>query len=705
VAKTAASPILDLIRRAVEDPRLRALPDQDLLQRFHAQQNQAAFHILLRRHGPMVLDVCGGVLANEADAEDAFQATFLILARKADSIRKTASLGSWLHGVAYRTALKARAQAAARQKHEARAPGRPVSKPEDLSWREVRQVVHEELSALPQRYRAPLVLCYLEGATQEAAAVQLHLAKSTLRERLERGRALLRTRLMRRGLGPAALLVASAWSAAKASARVPPSLIASTGKAATGRATGSAATSLLSARVAALTERVLKTLLPTKLRTAAAALLAGGLLVTALLGPGLCGLWQSSLDQQPAATQLLQEKPADKEAATNAPDAGQDDVTAVKPGANDPRRAHEWIVGTWRSYKVDYGDYGGWPDGPFDAEAQMELVATSPDEIDVFLLSADGKRTRAADSQPSIMDDKDLFFGPIGSCLPFRYRRPSDDVLILDLNTGGKFHVELRRYDPDGFDEAFIKSMAEAYKDKRTIEQIRKDNALIRAAGDGDREAVRKALKAGARINSYYIDGYAAFGSDGSGYTALMFAGDEGHADVVKLLIECHVDLNIRCVNPRYEGETALYRAVVRDKNAVVDLLVKAGAKGTPKEIRLGLDLRRAACRGFKLRKGEGYPNYPGNAGGDKALEIAEVLKRGADINAADPQGYTPLMYAANLGLVENVKTLLAYGANATLTTRYGVTALSIAEEESSYARADRRQVVELLKAHLAKKK
>jgi Ankyrin repeats (3 copies)/Ankyrin repeats (many copies) len=264
--------------------------------------------------------------------------------------------------------------------------------------------------------------------------------------------------------------------------------------------------------------------------------------------------------------------------------------------------------------------------------------------------------------------------------------------------------------DPDGFDEDFILSMARLYEDKRTIDQIRQDNALIRSAENGDVNAVRKALKAGARINSYYIDGYAIFGSDGSGYTALMCATGGGQMEVVKLLIEEKADLNLKCVNPSHDGETALYRAVARNQETIIDLLVNAGAKGSPKQIRLGIGMRRAACRGFKLKEGEGYPNYPGNAGGDGSLEIAEVLKRGADINAPNPAGYTPLMYAANLGLVENVKFLLAHGADATLKTnasiasKGGVTALSLAEAESSYAPAERRQIVELLKAHLAEK-
>jgi hypothetical protein len=114
---------------------------------------------------------------------------------------------------------------------------------------------------------------------------------------------------------------------------------------------------------------------------------------------------------------------------------GQADCQERKPADRG------WIVGTWRSYKLDYGDFGEWK-----GAAQMELVATSPDEIGLFLISGGGKRSRAGDSQPSLMDDKKLFFEPVGSGLLFRYRRPSDDVLILDLKaSGAAIHAELRR--------------------------------------------------------------------------------------------------------------------------------------------------------------------------------------------------------------------------------------------------------------------
>jgi cytochrome c peroxidase len=283
MAKAVSSPILHLIRRVVEDERARQLSDQVLLQQFKEQRDEAAFGTLLYRHGPMVLDVCRGVLHNEADAEDAFQATFLILARKAWSIRKGASVGSWLHGVAHRTALKARAKSSAREKNEARAPVAPASDPDDLAWREVQQVLHEELAGLAERYRAPLVACYLEGKTQEEAAAQLGLAKSTLKERMERGRSLLRARLVRRGLGPAALLAAAAWPAA-GSASVPVTLAAGTVKAGYLFAGGRAAVTVVSAKVAALTEGVLKTMLLTKLKLATVVLVGLALLAA---GAGL----------------------------------------------------------------------------------------------------------------------------------------------------------------------------------------------------------------------------------------------------------------------------------------------------------------------------------------------------------------------------------------------------------------------------------
>jgi cytochrome c peroxidase len=311
MARAVSSSILHLIRRLVEDESVRQLPDRHLLGQFRDHRDEAAFGTLLRRHGLMVLDVCRGVLGNEADAEDAFQATFLILARKASSIRKRESVGSWLHGVAYRTALKARARSAARQKNEARAPARTLANPDDLTWREMQEVLHAELAGLAERYRVPLVACYLEGKTQDQAAAQLGLAKSTLKDRLERGRALLRARLLRRGLGPAALLLATAWPSATASASLPAALAASTIEAACLCAAGQAAPAAVSAKVAALMEGVLEPMLLAKGKTAVILTAALAVVSIGLGGLTLAGMGRAG-SSAPGASE---KKPAEPAAA------------------------------------------------------------------------------------------------------------------------------------------------------------------------------------------------------------------------------------------------------------------------------------------------------------------------------------------------------------------------------------------------------
>ncbi len=319
MTKAAASPILHLIRRVVEDERVKVLPDQELLRRFSTERDEAAFAALLRRHGSMVLDICRNLLANEDDAEDAFQATFLVLAQRAWAIRKKSSVGSWLHGVAYRTALKAQAEFARRQKHEARAPGQPPAAPcHDLTWREVQQALHAELNRLSERYRAPLVLCYLEGKAQDEAALLLGVSRATVKKRLESGRAVLRVRLVRRGLGPAAVLAVAAWPAASVSAAVSSILVDSTVKAATSVAAGGFATSVVSATVAALTQGVLRTMFLSQLKATTAALVIGGLLLSGLLVAALSGAPQSLLAQQPAAEK--KDKPADKGAPAKTAD-------------------------------------------------------------------------------------------------------------------------------------------------------------------------------------------------------------------------------------------------------------------------------------------------------------------------------------------------------------------------------------------------
>src|SRR5262245_60986668 len=144
--------------------------DGELLRRFVATREEPAFEELLGRHGAMVLRVCGRLLPAAEDAEDVFQATFLLLARKADTIRRHTSVGAWLHGVAFRLAQQARAADARRRTHEGRAPAPAAGDPlDELSVREARAILDEELECLPEKYRAPLVLCYLEGKSRDQA--------------------------------------------------------------------------------------------------------------------------------------------------------------------------------------------------------------------------------------------------------------------------------------------------------------------------------------------------------------------------------------------------------------------------------------------------------------------------------------------------------------------------------------------------------
>jgi RNA polymerase sigma factor (sigma-70 family) len=198
--------------------------DRDLLRRFLNGQDEAAFEALVRRHDRLVRSAIAKVLSHPHDAEDAFQATFLVLVRRARSIAWRAGLGPWLYGVAHRVAVKARHAGRTRVRKEKGAPARPCDPgPPDLSLREACALLHAELDALPDRYRLPLLLCYLEGKTRDEAAAALGVSPGTLKGRLERGRRVLRDRLARRGVSlSVGLLAALAAGSAGAS---PPSAV------------------------------------------------------------------------------------------------------------------------------------------------------------------------------------------------------------------------------------------------------------------------------------------------------------------------------------------------------------------------------------------------------------------------------------------------------------------------------------------------
>jgi RNA polymerase sigma factor (sigma-70 family) len=261
---TAAEIVLGQIRGLAEGEAA----DECLLERFRRGKDEAAFATLVRRHGPMVLGVCRRVLHDGHTAEDACQAAFLTLARKAGKAGTRGSVAAWLYRVAFRTALRARRQDVRRQRHESHAETRQAADPlAEMTGRELLTMLDEELHKLPEEYRAPLVLCFLESRTRDEAARALGCSESTLRRRVDAGKERLRVRLERRGLALPAALLATGLAAPGA----PAALIASV--------TRAAASSLVEGALIVSRPKVLGSVL------LAAAFLAAGAAALALRGP------------------------------------------------------------------------------------------------------------------------------------------------------------------------------------------------------------------------------------------------------------------------------------------------------------------------------------------------------------------------------------------------------------------------------------
>jgi|GEM_PF-2944135 len=267
--------VLRQIRRAALLQEDGELADGQLLDHFLAHHDETAFEALVRRHGPMVMGVCRRVLRNSHDAEDAFQATFLVLVRKAASVVPREMVGNWLYGVAYRTALGAKTACARRRAKEREMPRREALD-EDI-WSKLRPLLDHELSHLPDKYRVPIVLCDLESKSRKEAARQLGCSEGTLSGRLARARVLLAKRLSARGLTLSGGAVAAALGGNAALASVPSVLLMSTVKAATLLALGNAtAAGVVSVKVAILMQGVLRAMVMTKVKLALIWLLALG---------------------------------------------------------------------------------------------------------------------------------------------------------------------------------------------------------------------------------------------------------------------------------------------------------------------------------------------------------------------------------------------------------------------------------------------
>jgi RNA polymerase sigma factor (sigma-70 family) len=302
--------VIDHLRQSVPMPDGAGFGDGELLGRFIERHDETALAALARRHGPMVWGVCRRLLSHH-DAEDAFQATFLVLVRKAASIRSGEMLGSWLYGVARQTALLARRTAARRRAREVQvAEMHDIEAARQDQWPELRPLLDEELSRLPEIYRAVIILCELEGRSRKETARQLGMPEGTVAGRLARARAMLAKRLIRRGITLSGGAVASILSQNMASAGVPASVVSRTIKVASLTAAGQATTGVISVKVAALTEGVLKAMFLSRLKSVVAVLM----LAACLIGVGTAVVLGKQPDEakkaeaKEAAVKAMQER-------------------------------------------------------------------------------------------------------------------------------------------------------------------------------------------------------------------------------------------------------------------------------------------------------------------------------------------------------------------------------------------------------------
>jgi RNA polymerase sigma factor (sigma-70 family) len=329
------------------------LSDGQLVDRFTTRSGEGAelaFAALVERHGGLVLSVCRSILRDEHEAQDAFQATFLVLVKKAGVLRVRETLGPWLHAVACRVANCARSSGARRRRHERKA----AAMTGQFLTRSVRDdlgsVLHEELNHLLERYRAPIVLCDLEGLTREQAASRLGWPVGTVQSRLARGRACLRGRLTRRGLAPSIVaLVGTSTIAARAA--VPSALLDLTVSTALWSAGGAALNGVVPMAVVALADQTMRVMLMTKWKITAIAALAAGAIVTTAGVYGSQSPTRESSAAEPQSVTVTQvatsDKPFAPEIASLAREAAKRQQRGDVSGALDTLRRLEEQVREW----------------------------------------------------------------------------------------------------------------------------------------------------------------------------------------------------------------------------------------------------------------------------------------------------------------------------------------------------------------------
>src|SRR5262245_61569483 len=382
---------------------LEQLPDADLLARFVARRDPAAFAALVSRHGPLVLGLCRRLIRHEQDAEDAFQATFLVFLRKAGSIGKYESVGSWLYGVAYRVSLKANIAAARRRSRETSLPEAAAFEvARDATGIDLGAALDAEVNRLPPRFRRAVVLCYLQGWSAQQAARALGCPRGTILSRLARARARLRDRLTRRGFVLTATAVAVALTRNRVEAAVPGRLGDSTIQA----ATGSAAAGAVSANAGALAHGVLQAMRIAKLKVLA--------VVLGILALGAAGVLV------PRALADKDAKPADGKASL---DGTWVAVTTIKDGAELAKENNK-VTSKDSTFTMIKGDK--------ELKGKVQIDATKkPATIDIEVTEGDEKGKSSSGIYELAGDDLKICLGLQGTPRPTEFDGKAGSGCIL----------------------------------------------------------------------------------------------------------------------------------------------------------------------------------------------------------------------------------------------------------------------------------
>jgi RNA polymerase sigma factor (sigma-70 family) len=359
---------LGYLERLFVEGTLLGLPDDQLLGRFLATRDGIAFEVLMARHGSMVLRVCRAILPNPSDAEDAFQATFLVLVKKARSLRGRGNLGGWLHLVAYRVAIQAKAAAARRRVQERKAAemSATITSHDPIIPDELLPALHKEIARLPEKIRLAVVLCDLQGMPQQQAAESLRLSERTLRRRLADGRERLEARLGRRGMGCSGAVLA-AVRLRDAGMVVPQAWRKSTLQAAVDLVNSTAGAGAVSAVAQTLTHEVLKMMFVQKLTFAGAALLGAGLMAWAASAALV------SRGEEPPSTQAAPARRAAPQPAADAKRRDEDGTFPIHGQVLDPDGTPVAGAGV---YVRPYAERGWSENDPMTARQKGHVAST-----------------------------------------------------------------------------------------------------------------------------------------------------------------------------------------------------------------------------------------------------------------------------------------------------------------------------------------